>query len=119
MTAYAAFTWTLVHPEPSELEISSSQYLLIDRLVLNIEVAPSGDVRAVAALKDAHENARDVALRFWIPEDERRGLRLNGGVRVACVEVDLEEIAVSYDYWSPIQPTLAAVLERVKAGALL
>lgn len=114
MSEYTAFMWTLAFPRHSRYDIKSSQYLLIDRLVINIESAPDGDTRAVATLKDDSQMARDVALGLWVVEDERQGLVFEGVVMAATVEADLEDLVNAHSYWSSVSPHLRALVTKIE-----
>lgn len=119
MAEHTAFSWTMKHPESLAFGATTSKYLLIDRLVLNMEVAPDAGASAVAVLQETYEDARDHALTYWMPADEGRGLLLDGGVTVTHVEADINDLASTYWNWNDVDPVLTAILEQVKAGVAL
>lgn len=120
MAEYTAFAWMMTRLHPNERQVQHSDYILIDRLAVNIEVSPNGSAHAIAVLRNDAEEARDFALVAWMKQDHELGLRLDGGVTIAQVEADLDVLAKAHDYWiEPSQDLLAIVRQVMATGVPL
>lgn len=113
LAEYPAFTWLMRNPDPKPDHVVTSRYLLIDRLVINIETLVNGDTRALAAIRDTYDEARDHALGPWMRGDDRGGLVLDEEVTTAPVHADLVDLAEMYDDWNDIDPALRSILRAL------
>lgn len=114
MPEHTAFMWMMSRAEPDKLGIRSSEYLLIDRLAVCIEMDSDMECSAVAALHVTPDAAREMVLDTWMGSDERMGLTLDGTVTAARVEVDLVELSREQQTWGPVSPNLAALANQIK-----
>lgn len=119
MPKYVVFTWLMTRGKnASTSAVSYSEYILIDRLVINVEMPPSGEPRVVASLKDTPEEARELALGDWMEQDGLLGMVLDGGVRMSFAEADLHDLARAHSYWGPVSPHLLVLVAQIKATAV-